>query len=135
METVTKINATEIKKELYKSKVNAKFSHYLEGNLYYNVELSDGIYQFPMLTTESGTLTTIDNLVSTKILQLETNREPRPIEIQNEIDALKRESERMTRLSSDLGITPFYAEVKAAELNRWIEKSIKKDTFIKIANI
>ena len=42
----------EVKKDLYKSKNMAKFSHYVSGNLYYKVELSDGIYQFPISTVE-----------------------------------------------------------------------------------
>ena len=52
MET-KEINANEVKKELYKSKVNAKFSHYSIGKLYYNVELNDGTYLFPISTVES----------------------------------------------------------------------------------
>ena len=48
------INTNEIKKDLYKSKVMAQFSHYLSGNLYYKVALVDGIYQFPIPTTESN---------------------------------------------------------------------------------
>jgi hypothetical protein len=42
----------EVKKDLYKSKNMAKFSHYVSGNLYYNVELSVGTYQFPIATVE-----------------------------------------------------------------------------------
>jgi len=42
----------EVKKDLYKSKNMAKFSHYVSGNLYYNVELSVGVYQFPIATVE-----------------------------------------------------------------------------------
>ena len=42
----------EVKKDLYKSKNMAKFSHYVSGNLYYKVELNDGIYQFPISTIE-----------------------------------------------------------------------------------
>jgi hypothetical protein len=49
----TKINETEVKKELMKSKVNAKFSHYVSGNLYYTVELVDGVYQFPISTVDN----------------------------------------------------------------------------------
>jgi hypothetical protein len=41
-------------KDLYKSKAMAKFSHYVSGNLYYKVELADGIYQFPIATVEEG---------------------------------------------------------------------------------
>jgi hypothetical protein len=42
----------EIKKDLYKSKAMAKLSHYVSGNLYYTVELADGVYQFPISTVE-----------------------------------------------------------------------------------
>ena len=42
----------EVKKDLYKSKNMAKFSHYVSGNLYYKVELSVGTYQFPIATVE-----------------------------------------------------------------------------------
>lgn len=50
------INANDVKKDLYKSKNMAKFSHYVSGNLYYTVQLEDGTYQFPIPTVE-----TIDN--------------------------------------------------------------------------
>jgi hypothetical protein len=32
----------------------AKLSHYVSGNLYYTVELADGVYQFPIATVEIG---------------------------------------------------------------------------------
>ena len=48
------VNLNEIKKDLFKSKNMAGFSHYIAGNLYYNVELSDGVYQFPISTVESA---------------------------------------------------------------------------------
>ena len=44
----------EIRKELYKSKIMAKFSHYSYGNLYYTVQLEEGKYQFPIATVEKG---------------------------------------------------------------------------------
>lgn len=47
------LDKNEVKKDLYKSKNMAKFSHYVSGNLYYNVELADGIYQFPISTIET----------------------------------------------------------------------------------
>lgn len=103
METVIKMNVNEVKKELYKSKVNVKFSHYVSGNLYYTVELSDGIYQFPLSTIED------DNEIGSMADYI-------PI-----------------RLSSDLGTTSFENEMKASELNRWIAKSIEKNEFIKIS--
>ena len=46
------INDTEVKKDLFKSKAMAGFSHYMGGNLYYQVELVDGVYQFPISTIE-----------------------------------------------------------------------------------
>lgn len=101
METI--ISTNEIKKELYKSKVNAKFSHYTSGNLYYTVELSDGTYQFSISTVEQ--LSAGDN------------------------DG----SKPTFRLSSDLGTTAFSTEVKASELNRWIAKAIEKNDFVKIS--
>lgn len=48
------MNANEVKKDLYKSKNMAKFSHYVSGNLYYTVELADGTYQFPIATVEKN---------------------------------------------------------------------------------
>jgi hypothetical protein len=47
------MTTNDVKKDLYKSKNMAKFSHYVSGNLYYQVELADdGIYQFPISTYE-----------------------------------------------------------------------------------
>jgi len=55
----------DIKKDLYKSKAMAKLSHYVSGNLYYTVELADGVYQFPISTVEyneDGSTFNIGNL-------------------------------------------------------------------------
>lgn len=46
------MNENDVKKDLYKSKAMAKFSHYISGNLYYRVDLADGTYQFPIATIE-----------------------------------------------------------------------------------
>ena len=122
-----------------KSKVNAKFSHYVSGNLYYTVELADGIYQFPMSTIDKvklneavpndvytenndGYLSHIENLLTLK----------EGVEI---IDIDKKEDfeELMfDKLSSDLGTTSFYNEMKGSELSRWIQKAIKNEEFIKV---
>lgn len=59
------MDKNEVKKDLYKSKSMAKFSHYVSGNLYYKVELSDGIYQFPIATVEhdnEGSTFTVGNM-------------------------------------------------------------------------
>lgn len=145
----TKINETEVKKELMKSKVNAKLSHYVSGNIYYTVDLADGTYQFPISTIENDSLVSIIALVNNKIIELdkqldvlipdritlevkEKNEDPKVIEIENEISTLKSELEKMLTLSSDLGTTTFSEEMRGSELNRWIAKAIKKDEFIKI---
>lgn len=48
------LNLTEIKKDLYKSKAMANFSHYVSGNLYYTVMIGDEKFQFPISTVEEG---------------------------------------------------------------------------------
>jgi hypothetical protein len=48
------LNETQVKKDLFKSKAMAVFSHYMGGNLYYQVDLADGVYQFPIATIESA---------------------------------------------------------------------------------
>ena len=47
-------NENEIKKDLLKSKAMANFSHYIAGNLYYNVEVFGDMYVFPIETVESA---------------------------------------------------------------------------------
>lgn len=93
------MDKNKVKIELYKSKVMAKFSHYVSGNLYYTVQMEDGKYQFPIETVDGS----------------------------EEYD-----SEGSVRLSADLGTTPFNAEMKGSELNRWIGKAISKEEFIKL---
>ncbi len=44
----------EVKKILYKTKVMAKFSHYVSGELFYTVEIEDNTYQFPIETIEKN---------------------------------------------------------------------------------
>ncbi len=82
----------------------AKLSHYVSGNLYYTIEISDEVYQFPISTVEvkwDGTY----------------------------VDG----NENVTmNLSSDLGTTTFYNEMKGSELNRWIAKAVANNEFVKI---
>lgn len=99
------MNANEVKKDLYKSKNMAKFSHYVSGNLYYTVEVSEGKFQFPISTVEHKMIT----------------------------DSFEREKINTLALSSDLGTTTFEVEMKGSDLNRWISKAIDKGEFIKIA--
>jgi len=99
----TAINAVDVKKELYKTKVDAKFSYYSKGKLFYTVELMDGKYQFP--------ISTVDEM-------------PNGL-VGGYLDVYK--------LSADLGETYFHSEIKASELNRWIAKAISNNEFIKIS--
>lgn len=136
------INVNDVKKELYKSKAIAKISHYTSGNIYYTVELSDGVYQFPISITENGTLVAIETMAKARVIELEkklditlvANKEPNIAEeaIKKEIDIINGELEKMTRLSSDLGTTSFESEMKGSDLNRWIAKAINSNDFIKI---
>lgn len=96
----------EVKKYLYKKKeLMAIFNYYLSGNLYYSVQMEDGIYQFPISTIESS--------------YIQSNEEGA-----DEIEIIE--------LSSDLGITPFEKEIKASLLNRCVDKAIDNGVFIKI---
>lgn len=101
------MDINEIKKDLYKSKNMAKFSHYQSGNLFYTVELVDGKYQFP--------ISVIDKFI-------------------NGFDNKGKEVFSIC-LSEDLGITPFGSEVRGSELIRWIQKAMNKfegSEFIKV---
>lgn len=110
------LTVNDVKKDLYKSKVNAKFSHYCAGKLYYTVELQNGeIYQFPINTTEQIPL----------IIACESD--PGEIEVNG---VLYNDKTTIPALSADLGQTPFHAEIKASELNRWIAKAFDKGDFI-----
>lgn len=98
------IDKNEIKKELYKLKTMAKFSHYVKGNLFYTIDLSSGRFQFPIPTVEMVT----------------------------HIVGEDGEIEDKLELSSDLGETKFNDEIKGSELIRWITKAIDNDTYKEI---
>jgi len=95
----------EIKKDLYKSKNMAYFSHYQSGDLYYNVVVMDALYQFPIPVVETD-----------YIEPLEEGEDERQI----------------IKLSEDLGSTPFEADMRGSELIRWMQMAIKKEQFIKV---
>lgn len=97
------MDKNEIKKDLYKSKNKAKFSHYVSGNLYYTIDVLDGTYQFP--------ITTVDDVT------LQTGIEPLP---------------PVFALSADLGTTTFFNEMRGSELNRWISKAVDNNEFIRV---
>ncbi len=102
------LDINEIKKDLYKSKNMAYFSHYQSGDLYYNVVVMDALYQFPIAVVEE--------------VEIDDPSEYREDEDDNTV----------LRLSEDLGSTPFEAEMKGSELIRWMQMAIKKEQFIKV---
>ncbi len=106
------MDKNKVKIDLYKSKAVAYFSGYVSGNLYYNVEVGDEgeIYQFPIPTVEEATKSHTFNVITGPI----------NIDIQE------------TVLSTDLGTTTFYAEMKGSELIRWIGKAIDNGEFTKV---
>lgn len=113
------MEANEVKKELYKSKVNAKLECVREGRMYYSVQLENGTYMFPIDTVER---------VSTTLYKLDPKTQASPT-----VDlTYTRVDEKFYTLSAELGITDFSAEMKASDLNRWISKAIEKDEFVKI---
>ena len=111
----TGIDANEVKKILYKTKAMAKFSHYISGNLYYVIEISEGYtYQFPISTVDQVSNPLHDYLDGIGATYDPGNVEP------------------LYDLSKDLGQTIFSAEIKGSELNRWIAKACENGTFIRI---
>lgn len=130
-----KMDINEIKKDLYRSKNMAKFSHYVSGNLYYTVELVGGIFQFIIPTVEIGTLSEINDveMVINRIDGLEVQDFDKKI---YDKKSLENDGEyieiKFTKLSSDLGSTSFEKEMRGSELIRWIQKSINSNDFIKV---
>ena len=61
------INKNEVKKDLYKSKNMANFSHYASGNLYYNVELAEG--ETYVVAVASDGIANIDDVVTIELSQ------------------------------------------------------------------
>jgi len=121
----------EVKKYLYRNKeLMAKFSHYDRGNLYYTVQLEDGNYRITIPTFD-GIIkgnTSLDGVDGEFVyyisgnLYYEKSGEQFSISILDDGDIL----------SSDLGTTSFDKEIKASFLNRWIDKSIDKNEFVKL---
>ncbi len=97
------MDKNELKKELFKTKVMAEFSHYCAGNLYYTVQTADGGYQFPIATVEKESNETSDGELHVDMY-----------------------------LSTDLGTTAFNAQERASMLWRWIDKAIDGGEFVKV---
>ena len=104
---MNKLDANEIKKELYRTKVDAVLARYEKGNLYYNVEVNNGLYQFPISVV---------------------NCTPEKLVIPTISGPITKDVEIM-RLAEDLGSTAFTPVMPARLLNRWIDKAIEWNDF------
>jgi hypothetical protein len=110
------LELNEIKKELMKTKVMAKFSHYVSGKLFYRVDLLDGLYEFPISTVE----------------EIEVERETITNDGQGGYETTGLIKVIDLKLSEDLGDTPFDDEIKGSLLIRWISKAIDNKEMIKV---
>jgi hypothetical protein len=104
------IDKNEIKKDLYKSKNMATFSHYSFGKLFYTFDALGTTFMFPINTTESrqimvGGMGEMDGPADAEYVET-------------------------IMLSSDLGETNFGQSIKASDLNRWIAKAIDADELV-----
>jgi hypothetical protein len=111
-------NKIEIKKLVGNGNI-AKLSHVIEGNMYYNVQTEDGLYQFPI----KGFVKESSQMFSMKTVTLPSGSlvvEYVPIE------------GYVYRVSDDIGTTTFNAEIKAMEVMRWIRKAIENNEIFKI---
>lgn len=95
------IDINEIKKELYKTKVNAVFSHYQKGYLYYEVEANGGIYRFPISVVDCV---------------------PKRMTVPTIAGDIVKDIEIMS-LSADLGDTNFESVIPGRLLIRYIDKA------------
>lgn len=111
-------NKIEIKKIVGNGNM-ARLSHVIEGNMYYNVQTEDGLYQFPIkgFVKEKNQLF---NMTTVTLPSGELKVEYVPV-----VGSLHRVSE-------DIGTTTFNAEVKAMEVMRWIRKAIEDNEIFKI---
>lgn len=108
-------------KELISNDKVAKFSHYLAGNLYYNIETEKGTFQFPIKTVDK---------VDGALFKLETKKDDTKKTTEIIYSPLNK---HCFTLSEDLGITPFASEYKAISLMRWIRFALKSEELVRIA--
>jgi len=97
----------------------ARLSHVIEGNMYYNIQTEDGLYQFPI----KGFARETSQMFTMKTVAMPNG------EIKVEYVPVKG---YIHRVSDDIGTTTFNAEIKAMEVMRWIRKAIENDEIFKI---
>ena len=101
----------EIKKDVLKSKTNAIFSHYVNGKLYYTIELSKGKYQFAINIVEP-------NPITLSFIE-------KGVRINKTIESIG-----LTTVTDDFGNSHLEKEMRGSLLNKWIEKAMNNNEFI-----
>lgn len=111
-------NKIEIKKLVGNGNV-ARLSHVIEGNMYYNVQTEDGLYQFPIkgFSKEKNQLFNMTTIIHPSG-ELKVGYVPA--------------TGSLYRVSDDIGTTTFTTEIKAMEVMRWIRKAIEDNEIFKI---
>ena len=102
-----------IKKDLYKSKAIAKFVHYDNGKLVYEVDILDGRYQFPIHVTQDDYETVTKDM--------------------GDGLTVGKQEKFGVKLADDLGGAIFGVDVEAKHLNRWITKAFENKELMKIS--
>jgi hypothetical protein len=105
------MNINELKKDLYRTKALANFSHYCEGKLYYTVGILGVVHQFPIATTE---------------------RDIKYVSYNNATNGESSIEVETLKLSSDLGTTPFSAQIKGSDLIRWLTKALDNGELVRL---
>lgn len=127
---------TSIHKYLLSSKCIATFARYKFGVMYYQVQIEESYYEFPINTVEETKIYISDPNPSTcAVVEIASSEkiEDYPnyhVHLYDELMVLDVNGIEVypKRLSKDLGDTSFEAEIRGSELNRWIKKAFKDGT-------
>ena len=109
----TKLSLNEIKKDLYRTNTIAKFIHYDNGKLVYEVDILDSRYQFPISVVQD-----IYETVNQDMGDGLTVGKSKKVGV---------------KLADDLGGAIFGVDVEAKHLNRWISKAFENKELMKIS--
>lgn len=99
----------------------AKFSHYCAGNLYYNIQVGEETYQFPIKTVDA-----------VEVSEEEGDCNPNVCENEG-CQCESQKPKQQYTLSEDLGTTNFESEYNAMTLMRWIRKALANEELIRVA--
>ena len=103
------IDKNEVKKDLYRTKVDATLMHYDKGNLFYQVDVQfyNAVFQFPVAVVKN----------TTEKLSIPT------------AEGTLEQDVNVLRLAKDVDGVFFAPTMPARLLNRWIERAIDNGEF------